>query len=172
MKNIFVTVIAATCTLFAAAQANKPLSPDTALSVLHNDYPQEKVFLQTDRTYYLAGETIWMKAWCTLGGAPTYLSRILYVDLANSTGAVVMKKMYRLDSLGSTAADIDIPTGAGSGNYTVNAYTLWMLNFPGYVFHRSLFVYNPTDYRQKADTGYHPQLSIQFFPEGGDLVAG
>src|SRR5882757_1853376 len=135
MKKLLAAITLAIASLCAAAQPKKPLAPDSALAMLRSDYPQEKVFLQADRTYYLSGETIWMKAWCTLEGAPSDLSRILYVDLVNSGGTVVDKKMYRLDSLGSTAADIDIPASAQTGNYTINAYTLWMLNFPVYVYH-------------------------------------
>src|ERR1044072_7646608 len=82
-------------------------SPDSALAKFKNNYPQEKVFLQTDKSYYFPGETIWMKAWCALDGAPSYLSRILYVDLVNTQGEVISKKMYRLDSLGSTPYHID-----------------------------------------------------------------
>lgn len=162
-------VLTACC---AAAQAGKALSPDSALALLHNDYPQEKVFLQTDRSYYLSGETVWMKAWCTLEGAPTYLSRILYVDLVNGSGEVMAKKMYRLDSLGSTPADIDLPSNTPSGNYSVNAYTLWMLNFPEYVFHRSIYVYNTDGFHPAAAPAAAPSIKMQFFPEGGDMIAG
>ncbi|OQP65596.1 MG2 domain-containing protein [Niastella populi] len=145
-------------------------SPDAALAAFKNNYPQEKVFLQTDKTYYFPGETIWMKAWCALDGAPSYLSRILYVDLVNSQGEVISKKMYKLDSLGSTPADLELPAQIESGNYTLNAYTLWMLNFPQFVYHRHIFVYNSGSY-QKATTG-KPGISIRFFPEGGELIAG
>lgn len=145
-------------------------TPDSALAAFKNNYPQEKVFLQTDKTYYFPGETIWMKAWCALDGAPSYLSRILYVDLVNTQGEVISKKMYKLDSLGSTPADIDLPEQIKSGNYTLNAYTLWMLNFPQFVYHRNIFVYNSSGY-QKATPGT-PGISMQFFPEGGELIAG
>jgi hypothetical protein len=171
MKRMAAIAIAFSATCCAAAQSSKSLSPDTALARLRNDYPQEKVFLQTDRTYYLSGETVWMKAWCTLEGGPSYLSRILYVDLVNSSGAVITKKMYRLDSLGSTPADMDIPANSPAGNYTVNAYTLWMLNFPEYVFHRSIYVYAREEYKPAA-TPAAPRLRMQFFPEGGDIIAG
>lgn len=59
---------------------------------MYADYPQEKVFLQTNQTYFASGETIWMKAWCTLEGMPTFLSRILYICLTNESGKVISKK--------------------------------------------------------------------------------
>lgn len=144
--------------------------PDSALARFKNNYPQEKVFLQTDKSYYFPGESIWMKAWCALDGAPSYLSRILYVDLVNSTGEVISKKMYRLDSLGSTPADIEIPTQIKSGNYTLNAYTLWMLNFPQFIYQKNIYIYNAASYQKTipATAG----INIRFFPEGGDIIAG
>ena len=111
-----------------------------------------------------------MKAWCTLDGVPSYLSRILYVDLVNSQGEVISKKMYRLDSLGSTPADIEIPAQIKSGNYTINAYTLWMLNFPQFVYHKNILCIQRCRIIEKQpDT---PGINMQFFPEGGDMIAG
>lgn len=144
-------------------------SPDSALAKFKNNFPQEKVFLQTNKSYYFPGETIWMKAWCALDGAPSYLSRILYVDLVNTRGEMIAKKMYRLDSLGSTPADIEVPTQIKSGNYTLNAYTLWMLNFPQFIYQKNIFIYNAANYQPApAANG----INIHFFPEGGDLIAG
>ena len=144
--------------------------PDSALAIFKNNYPQEKVFLQTEKSYYFPGETIWMKAWCALDGAPSYLSRILYVDLVNNQGEVISKKMYRLDSLSSTPADIELPAEIKSGNYTLNAYTLWMLNFPQFIYHKNIFIYNATGYKQATTAA--AGISIRFFPEGGEMIAG
>lgn len=147
------------------------LSPEGALGKFREDYPQEKVYLQTDRDQYIAGETIWMKAWCTTESIPGLLSRILYIDLVNSEGTVVAKKMYRLDSLGSTPADFDLPASVKSGNYSVNAYTLWMLNFPDFIYRKNIFVYN-SDFLKSARKPEKPVLQVQFFPEGGQLIEG
>jgi hypothetical protein len=93
-----------------------------------------------------------MKAWCALDGAPSYLSRILYVDLVNREGEVISKKMYRLDSLASTPADMEVPPQLKSGNYTLNAYTLWMLNFPQFIYQKNIFVYNAAGYQPATIT--------------------
>jgi hypothetical protein len=34
-----------------------------------------------------------MKAWCMLDGLPTYLSKILYIDIVNAKGVVVQKNV-------------------------------------------------------------------------------
>lgn len=147
------------------------LSPDSALQQFRTLYPQEKVFVQTDKERYLSGETIWMKAWCTLDGVPTFLSNILYVDLINAEGKVVTKKMYRLDSLSSTPADMELASEMPSGNYVINAYTLWMLNFPSFIFRKPIYVYG-TDYLEKPNIAIQPKLHCQFFPEGGNMIEG
>ena len=107
MKNSLFYLLALLCIQSSFGQAS--LTPDSALARLKNNYPQEKVFVQTDKAYYFPGETIWMKAWCTQDGVPTYLSRILYVEMVNGLGEVTQKKMYKLDSMGSTPVDMDVP---------------------------------------------------------------
>ncbi|MBP6025247.1 MG2 domain-containing protein [Ferruginibacter sp.] len=136
-----------------------------------NDYPQEKVFLQTDKTYYLAKENIWMKAWCSTIDGPTYLSRIIYIDLVDEKGNVIQKNMYQLDSLGSTGATFTIPEKTVTGNYSINAYTLWMLNFPEFIFRKNIFIYGD-DFKQNEKSKKTASLQLIFFPEGGDLIAG
>lgn len=171
MKKLTALIGLLLAVIFASAQNNNLLTPDSAIAFFKNNYPQEKVFLQTDKPWYFPGETIWMKAWCALDGSPTYLSRILYVELVNEQGEVIRKKMYKLDSTSSTPADIDLPDGLKSGNYNINAYTLWMLNFPGFVYQRPVYIYNMGDYK-KTPSATTPPVKMQFFPEGGDIIAG
>lgn len=151
---------------------NATLTSDAALKKIKAEYPQEKVFLQTDKNQYIVGETVWMKAWCMMDGMPTFLSRILYVDMVDGKGKVVLKKMYKLDSLSSTPADFDLPTTFKTGNYSINAYTLWMLNFPEFVFRKNIFVYASDYNKSSTQKTLKPELKIQFFPEGGDIIGG
>lgn len=157
--------------IFSIAYAQNLPFNKSILDKFRNDFPQEKVFLQTDKSHYFSGETVWMKAWCMVDGMPTFLSRILYVDMVNTAGQVVLKKMYKLDSLSTTAADFDLPANFKSGNYSINAYTLWMLNFPSFVFKKNIFVYG-TDYKTTEIKQKAPMLKMSFFPEGGDIIGG
>lgn len=142
---------------------------DQGLVKFHENYPQEKVYLQTDRNYYAVGETVWMKAWVTLDGKPSYLSRILYVDLINGDGFVVDKKMYKLDSSGASAFDLQLKNDLVTGNYNLRAYTLWMLNFPDFVFSSDIYVLG-IDRKPGSTAKQTPQVTVNFFPEGGELV--
>ena len=168
----FLSVIISSLTLLG--QQNTMLTADSAIALFQKNYPQEKVFLQTDKDIYFSGETIWMKGWCVTEEAPSYLSQILYIDLVNSTGSVVLKKMYQLDSLSSTAADFEILSSLPTGNYSINAYTLWMLNFPEYVYRKSIMIYggNIMSVPPKNKPASKPAITLRFFPEGGTIVEG
>nr|HPH25124.1 hypothetical protein [Chitinophagaceae bacterium] len=168
MKYFFVSLFFVVSTLASAQVVG--IDKNT-LEKFKNEYPQEKVFLQTDKIQYFSGDVVWMKAWCMLDGLPTYLSKILYIDIVNAKGVVVQKKMYQLDSLSSTAASFDLPQNLSSGNYSINAYTLWMLNFPEFIYSKNIYVYG-TDYKITTNSNKVPKLKIHFFPEGGDIIAG
>ena len=140
MRILFILLLLIACTI-SQAQQTVISRQDSALKKFRNDYPQEKVYVQTDKLHYASGETIWMKAWTQLEESPGYLSKVLYIDLVDKTGKVIQKKMFQLDSLGSTAADFELPLEIKSGNYSINAYTLWMLNFPEFIFHKDIFIY-------------------------------
>jgi len=165
--------------LFLGALAGLSLMPEDPLPALiqkmqkwKDQYPQEKVFLVIDRGTYTIGETVWVKAFCTLEGQPSFLSKILYVDLVNNqTGQIVEKKMLKLDAKGASETALDINKDWLTGNYTLRAYTLWMKNFPQFIFQKSIFLYGK-DFRKTSPTPSNNLVQLQFFPEGGELVAG
>jgi hypothetical protein len=173
MKKFALLCIAAFLFFFAKSQNenNNIISIDSALSFFKINYPQEKVSLQLDRDAYTFGETVWMKTWCLLDGAPTFLSRVIYVDLVDKDGLVVLKKMYKLDSLSSTPCDLDLPVTIKTGNYTINAYTLWMLNFPEFIATKNIFIYG-ADYKANNARTAGADIKMSFFPEGGELIEG
>lgn len=157
--------------IYSISNAQNPTIYHTSLEKFKKEYPQEKTFIQSDKKYYFAGETIWLKAWCTLDEAPSYLSKILYVDLVNSKGDVIEKKMLQLDSLGSTGAEFDISNKIQTGNYSLNAYTLWMLNFPQFVGKKEIFIYG-SDVKKETSSKTKASIKMYFFPEGGNIIAG
>jgi hypothetical protein len=167
---LFVLLLACLFTTHAQQANNFPASLSSSLAKWEKENPQEKMALQTDKGYYLAGETIWMKVWCMLDGIPSFLSKILYVDLVNEQGDVVIKNMYQLDSMGSSAASIDLPFTVKQGNYTIRAYTLWMLNYD-FIAEKNVFIDNSETTTAKP-VAQQPLLLLQFFPEGGDMING
>ncbi|MFD2288292.1 hypothetical protein GJU39_03330 [Pedobacter petrophilus] len=142
----------------------------------------EKAYLQTDRTYYSAGENIWFSAYLVnaKGSSLTSSSSNLYVELINPASAILDKKIIRLENgLGKGDFKLDsIP----SGWYNIRAYTNWMRNFGNdFVFQKSIYITNQpngnatsaTRSAAKKPAGPASNLkSITFFPEGGSLVSG
>ncbi len=92
---------------------------------------REKAWLTTNKPYFHPGETMW------LGGKMLYqnpgnadsLSRVLYVDLLNSNFQKIREETFRIEQgriSGGMMLDKDLP----SGDYLLQAYTRWNMNFP------------------------------------------
>lgn len=142
----------------------------SSLDSFSNRFPQEKVYVHTDRAMYLPEETIWFKLYCMTDGLPSYLSKVAYVDIVNAKGLVIDKKMLSLKD-GAAYNNIDLPREILPGKYLLRGYTLWMLNFPDFVFTKEIHVYRK-DNRDNKPPVNADDISIRFFPEGGDLIAG
>lgn len=136
--------------------------------------PQEKAYLQTDRTQYSAGETIWFKAYTTLFEQQSILSKLVYITLTNSKGEVVEKRQYKMEK-GMAAGEMELPAALPAGDYNINAYTLWMLNFPSFIQAKKIRIYNTAGNTQTAtpgSTASSEKIEMRFFPEGGQLIEG
>jgi len=106
---------------------------------------QEKVFVHTDKPYYLTGETIWFNAYCTnlKEGHLTELSRVLYVELSNSDNQPVMQLKTSLKS-GVGHGQMLLSTKLATGSYVLRAYTAWMRNsHQKYFYQQRIMVINP-----------------------------
>lgn len=133
--------------------------------------PQEKAYLQTDRTQFIAGETIWFKTYVTLFEKPGILSKVVYVTLSNGNGKVLQKKQLKLVN-GSAAGNIELPEDLKPGHYFLNTYTLWMLNFPEFISTKNIAVFNLEKNKSAANTTASNKIKLQFFPEAGHMIAG
>lgn len=142
---------------------------NASLDTLDKNYPLEKIFVHTDRSIYNTEQTIWFKAYTIMDGLPSILSRIIYIELVNQTGIIIEKRMLPLNN-GSAYGDIFLNKELPSGTYTINAYTLWMLNFREYLFQKKITIYN-NDSKSSADTP-GTDIKVLFLPEGGDLIEG
>jgi len=101
--------------------------------------PQEKIYIQTDRPYYLAGDTIWYRAHVAdaltqiPSTSPAYSknrSRYVYVELYdNQQDKLLVRQKLLQDSLGAFSNAIILDEELTSGRYTMVAYTRWMENF-------------------------------------------
>ena len=95
--------------------------------------PQEQIYLHTDKTYYVPGDTIWFRAHLVdaVTHTPISRSRYVYVELLdNAADTLVQRIIVRCDSDGVFANAITLPRHLHGGIYTLAAYTQWMRNFP------------------------------------------
>lgn len=142
----------------------------TGLDSFDNKFPQEKIYVHTDRYAYKPTETIWFKLYAMTDGLPTYVSKVAYVDLINSAGVVVDKKMLSLNN-GTAYNSINLPADIANGKYLLRGYTLWMLNFPEFLFSAEINIAG--DKKQANEiVSKQAELTVRFFPEGGDLIEG
>lgn len=154
-----------TCCTFSTLTAQKL---DAPLAQLSEQYQQERVYLHFDKAVYNPGETVWFKAYLMSGIFPSEISKNFYVDWTDTDGNVLFHTATPI--LEATAkGQFDIPASFKGQVLHVRAYTQWMKNFD------TAFLYNK-DLRviQKPVTGTPPKVetTLQFFPEGGDLIAG
>ena len=137
----------------------------------NKQYPQEKIYLHLDRNSYWANDDIWFKAYLKDSPIPDCN---LYVELLNSSGNVVLKKMYWAQN-GLAYGDFHLKDTISSGVYQIRAYTNWMRNFDDFWFFRKdLVIWNLRDKAvlTEYDELKSRQVDFQFLPEGGTFLAG
>lgn len=127
-----------------------------------NDY-RERIYLQTDKQLYLAGELLWLKIYLTdAKGNPTSLSKVGYVELLDETSAQIQVKVEIKDGIGE--GWMELPLSLSSGYYHLTAYTRYMRNEDESVFfNKTIGVINTfrTEETLKIDTLLHKEpLSV------------
>ncbi len=108
------------------------------------EVPREEVFVHTDRSEYIAGETIWFQVYILdrQTSAPSLNSRIAYLELLNSENRpVAQKKILTINGKGP--GQVLLPDTLSTGTYTLRSYTSWMKNFLPYnCFSKEIRIYN------------------------------
>jgi hypothetical protein len=144
---------------------------DSVLAVYSSKYQQERTYLHYDKTAYTAGETIWFKAYLMQGIMPAEGSKTLYVDWVDDKGNLLNHTSSPVLDGGVTNGQFDVPENYKGSFIHVRAYTKWMLNFDTAFLYRKNIRIIPTAVTPPA-TLPTAITTINFFPEGGDLVAG
>jgi hypothetical protein len=135
---------------------------------------QEKIYVHTDRNYYLCGEILWLKTYVTnaANNKPLSLSKVVYVEIINKLHQPVLQGKIAVEN-GSGSGSFALPLSLESGNYELRAYTNWMKNdSANHYFKKMITVINTTENLDPAIAKSKVEYSAQFFPEGGNLVNG
>ena len=93
------------------------------LSVQGAERLRERVYVSTDREVYVAGDAVWLSAWCVDAGTGrlSSFSKTAYVEVHSPTGLVQTAKIA-LDG-GRGAGRLTLPSTLPTGNYRLLAYT-------------------------------------------------
>lgn len=140
----------------------------------------ERVYISTDRDVYVAGDDMFVSAFCIDASSGGYsdLNRVAYLEIIDSDGPVQTGKIGLLNGRGGGVIKLTntIPTG----NYRIVAYTSQCFNEEGYDFEegfRTVSIINPfTTERSKSgveilDEEEYEALSSAALPASGSLKA-
>lgn len=180
MKKVFCVILLLTggFSLTAYCQTDNSVLSNviSKLKTLSTDHIIEKAYLHFDKPYYAAGDTMYYKAYVTLGENHELSKRsgILYVDLIDPAGKISRSEKLQLAG-GVAWGDFTLARSLPKGNYRVRAYTKYMENNgTEYFFDKKIPIGSVTDGPAAADNtaGQAQKADIQFFPESGSLITG
>ncbi len=133
-KLVYFGVLSLTLTALFSFSAKEP--PTDFISETYSqfysylvNFREEKVYLQTDKPYYSAGENIWFKGYLVNAATlqPESFSNFIYVELIDREDTIVSRVKIQRDSTGFSGhinLDQELPTG----DYNLRAYSQWMRN--------------------------------------------
>lgn len=143
-----------------------------------------KIYIQTDKPYYSAGDDIWVKGYLLNSVTHKELSdsKFMYVELIDSQGSLYSRVKIKADDYGfhnNIPLSKDIP----AGEYTLRAYTQQMQSWSEELFfYRNIEIVNPIagssavatsqTGASKSIKGGSSKIDVQFMPESGVLMAG
>ncbi|MEO8768819.1 MAG: hypothetical protein ABI402_02000 [Ferruginibacter sp.] len=164
MRQIFLAAL-----LSIAFSIAKSQTPESLLQKVQQQYATEKIYFHYDKSFYIAGETVWFKAYIMEGYLPSAKSTVIAIELINDSGSMLDKKILPIN--GSTAiGEFSLPKNLPQGSYTIKAYTRNLMNFgfDNYYYHH-LNVFNPETNNKEAITT-NSSYTVVFFPEAGNLI--
>lgn len=146
IKRIHILLLALTCLTFNVLAGN-----------------QETVYLQTDRSVYISGETVYFKLHVLQADTRKHslLSKVGYIELRSPKSVPSLKIRVSI-SEGIATGSFVLPDSLHSGAYQLVAFTYFMKNgAENYFFTRNLILANRLDkdlnFKTFADTSFYFQ---------------
>ncbi len=178
MKHRFISIIG-TCLTVASLSAQQVIPPDTIVSRLHTQsrlFAQENLYIHTDKSDYLAGDTLWFRAYTVnaVSRRPESLSRYVYVELIGAQAdTAVCRVRARKDTLDRICGYLAIPPSLPKGAYQFRAYTRYACNRgEDRFFTKPLRIYAVRPEERAKGTLTTTDYQVDFLPEGGQAVSG
>lgn len=163
MKRVLLSIILACVAFGGYAQRSRQKQQQEQIALpeksfaeqLRDDYTAfyqsggifEKLYLQTDKPYYSAGETLYFSGFLVHATLLTRISStaFVYAELISPEGQLIERiKICATDK--QFIGTFILSPRLTSGKYTLRAYTRWMTNFDmGYFFTKEIFIGNHID---------------------------
>ena len=167
MKRFCLLVLLFTCVFVKLSFAQRI---DTTLAAYAAGYQPERIYIQFDKPAYAPGETVWFKAYLMAGILPSEISKNCYTDWYDVNGNLLAHSVFPIVQSGA-AGEFVIPDSLSSSAVHMKAYTTWMMNFDTtFLFEKNISVTQKSTLKTIAKVTIIP--SLQFFPEGGDVIEG
>lgn len=174
-------LILTTCLLSFALVSNFSELVVKKLDDYAKEHP-EKVYIQTDKPYYVTGDDIWFTSYLVNGITHTKSekSRVIYVELINEQDSIVSKKRLYTEDI-TAAGDFKIEKNWKPGNYILRAYTNYMRNeSDDYFFQKEIPIWNINSKDSIIEINNSKNklienttnIKVDFYPESGYLVQG
>ncbi len=149
--------------------AIKAQNIDSALTNFYQQSSFEKAYVHFDNSKYVAGQTIWFKAYLLNGFEPSLISKNFYIDWYDDHGKLISSTISPISFYLSSGSFL-IPKQYSGKYIQAIAYTKWMRNFDSSYFFKQRFQIIDSS-RQENLVSHPPHTSIQFLPESGNLIA-
>ncbi len=133
---------------------------------------REKVFIHLNKSIYFTSENIWFTSYVAVDdtNSPSEYTSNLHVNLLNQQGEVLESKNIFIKN-GTGAGDFFVAEDYSSGNYFIQGYTNFMMNFGREnVFLQEIKIINPSEKKQINQEQSTNTYDIQLFPESGYLL--
>ena len=157
----------------ANAAADPSAGPAKDLASYHRLHLEEKLYVHTDKDFYLSGEICWFKIYVVdaTSHRPLDLSKVAYLEFLDKDNKPILQVKAGL-AHGHGDGSVYLPLTLRSGNYKLRAYTNWMKNYGAdWFFEKIITIVNT---RRSAELHgpdtTRPTYPVAFFPEGGNLV--
>jgi hypothetical protein len=167
------------------AQFANKIETDTAVLNIYKQlmvYLQEKIYVQTDKPYYKAGETVFYRLFLldACYHVPYSMSRYVYVELIDQNNSVEVRQKIRPEAEGAYYNSFKLSQKLAQGYYKIRAYTRFMENAGIETFYsKPVFVIAENKYHLKMEINVakikedmkHTALELRFVNTGSNEPA-